>query len=136
MVNNNTLAEIAKECFVVSGAKGFRTDHHLKQLLLIGTEVAEALDNIYYDGNETHYHLINVVKEYLTLMQGFERIRGRLPLVEKSRINATNNLGEELADIVIRVFTYAEGNGIDIEREVLNKIEVNRSRPYRHGKKF
>jgi len=44
-------------------------------------------------------------------------------------------LGEELADIVIRVFDTAESQGIDICEEVLKKHKVNVMRPYRHGNK-
>lgn len=44
-------------------------------------------------------------------------------------------VGEELADIVIRVFDAAEELGIDIIQEVAKKHEYNKSRPYRHGGK-
>jgi len=44
-------------------------------------------------------------------------------------------LGEELADIVIRVFDMAEGLGIDIEYEIKSKHAKNINRPYRHGGK-
>lgn len=44
------------------------------------------------------------------------------------------DIGEELADIVIRVFHLSEVLQMDIENEILSKMEKNRSRPYKHGK--
>lgn len=46
------------------------------------------------------------------------------------------NFKEELADIVIRVADLSGGLGIDLESEVLNKMEKNKARAYKHGKQF
>ena len=46
------------------------------------------------------------------------------------------NFGEELADIVIRVLDCAEATGINIEQEIVNKIEKNLAREYKHGGKL
>ena len=40
----------------------------------------------------------------------------------------------ELADVVIRVFDFAGGAGIDLEKIILEKMEYNKNRPYKHGK--
>lgn len=45
-------------------------------------------------------------------------------------------LAEELADCCIRIFDYCGSRRIDLERALLKKIAYNRTRPYRHGKKF
>lgn len=42
----------------------------------------------------------------------------------------------ELADIVIRVFSFCAGAGIDIEKALEEKQAYNRTRPYRHGGKL
>jgi NTP pyrophosphatase (non-canonical NTP hydrolase) len=55
--------------------------------------------------------------------------------LEAYRMRDDKLVGEELADIVIRVFDAAEGLGYDIEREIRKKVDYNRSRPYRHGNK-
>ncbi|MFH1269655.1 MAG: hypothetical protein ABIH75_01170 [Candidatus Omnitrophota bacterium] len=47
-----------------------------------------------------------------------------------------DNIAEELADCCIRIFDYCGARAIDLEKTILKKIEYNRSRPYRHGKKF
>ncbi|ACQ52850.1 nucleotide pyrophosphohydrolase [Clostridium botulinum] len=46
------------------------------------------------------------------------------------------NFKEELADIVIRVADLAGGLDIDLEKEIKNKMEKNKIRPYKHGKAF
>jgi NTP pyrophosphatase (non-canonical NTP hydrolase) len=45
-------------------------------------------------------------------------------------------IAEELADCCIRIFDYCGANGIDLEKALLKKIEYNKTRPYRHGKRF
>lgn len=50
--------------------------------------------------------------------------------------NGVENEDEELADIVIRCNDYAGGYGINLEKAIIEKIEFNNQRPYKHGKKF
>jgi NTP pyrophosphatase (non-canonical NTP hydrolase) len=45
-------------------------------------------------------------------------------------------LAEELADCCIRIFDYCGARKINLEKALLKKIEYNKGRPYRHGKKF
>lgn len=45
------------------------------------------------------------------------------------------NFAEELADIMIRVLDLAHGLKIDLGSAILNKLEKNRTRGYRHGGK-
>lgn len=42
----------------------------------------------------------------------------------------------ELADIVIRCFDMADYYGIDLEDAIIEKFEFNKTRPYKHGKRF
>ena len=44
------------------------------------------------------------------------------------------HLGEELADIIIRVVNFANRKDIDIESELIKKIFKNSKREYKHGK--
>ncbi|QLY77823.1 MazG nucleotide pyrophosphohydrolase domain-containing protein [Clostridium intestinale] len=55
---------------------------------------------------------------------------------EALRKSDFENFAEELADIVIRVCDLSEGLNIDLEQEIVKKIEKNKSRPYKHGKEF
>ena len=45
-------------------------------------------------------------------------------------------IGEELADIVIRVLDMAEGLSIDLQSEMTKKHKFNLTRPRMHGKKI
>lgn len=47
----------------------------------------------------------------------------------------TENFGEELADIILRVLDLAETVGVDIEREIMIKMEKNAKRGTR-GRKY
>ena len=47
-----------------------------------------------------------------------------------------DEVAEELADCCIRIFDYCGARKIDLEKALLKKIEYNKSRPYKHGKKF
>ncbi|OGX19871.1 MAG: hypothetical protein A3K83_04010 [Omnitrophica WOR_2 bacterium RBG_13_44_8b] len=49
---------------------------------------------------------------------------------------AQEAIAEELADCCIRIFDYCGARGIDLEKSLLKKIDYNKTRPYRHGKKF
>lgn len=50
--------------------------------------------------------------------------------------NATGGLGEELADIVIRVLDLAGEREIDLGRFIARKMIVNVARPRKHGKAY
>jgi NTP pyrophosphatase (non-canonical NTP hydrolase) len=54
----------------------------------------------------------------------------------RSNDDMQENLAEELADCCIRIFDYCGSREIDLETAILKKIEYNKTRPYRHGKKF
>ena len=40
----------------------------------------------------------------------------------------------ELADVVIRVFDMCGHYGIDLESAIIDKMEYNKTRPYKHGR--
>lgn len=46
------------------------------------------------------------------------------------------SFGEELADVIIRIFDLAAFLQLDLGRAVSEKHEYNKSRPYRHGGKI
>ena len=46
-----------------------------------------------------------------------------------------DSVGEEFADIIIRVLDACVGYGIDIETALTKKVSYNKTRPYRHGNK-
>jgi len=76
----------------------------------------------------------------------FERSDGELIALMHSELSEAleamrNDLGkeavaEELADCCIRIFDYCGARNVDLEGALKKKAEKNKSRPYRHGKKF
>lgn len=55
--------------------------------------------------------------------------------LEAYRKGDDDNLGEELADVAIRLMDMCEAFNIDLEAEIMKKHDYNKSRPYRHGGK-
>ncbi len=55
--------------------------------------------------------------------------------LRKEKIN-WDNVGEELADCLIRIMDFCEARGIDLEKETKKKIKKNKKRKYKHGKRF
>lgn len=45
-------------------------------------------------------------------------------------------VAEELADVFIRGMDFAIGRKINLEAAITQKMEINKNRPYKHGKKF
>lgn len=42
-----------------------------------------------------------------------------------------DNIGEELADVIIYLLGLSEILGIDLEKEILSKVEINKNRVYK-----
>ena len=53
-----------------------------------------------------------------------------------STIYNPNSFEAELSDIVIRVMSFCGHYGIDLEREIIEKMLYNKSRPHKHGKEY
>lgn len=56
--------------------------------------------------------------------------------LEAIREGDRDNFEEELADVIIRVLDVAYGLGVNISTRIHDKIEINKSRGYRHGGKM
>lgn len=107
--NQPSLAQIVAQVWADMETKGFHAgrgtsrDDTLVRLCLVHTEVGEAAQ---------------VVKRHWA--EGApDWVRGQL--------------ADELADIVIRVADLSGCLGIDLQQAVLDKMAVNRSRPYLYG---
>lgn len=53
---------------------------------------------------------------------------------KKEKKKAEEHFNEELADIVIGCFSLAGKLGIDIDAAIRRKMEINKQRPWKHGK--
>jgi len=54
--------------------------------------------------------------------------------MESYRLRDQENFKEEIADTFIRLFDLCGGLKVDIEAEILKKMQKNKKRPYKHGK--
>lgn len=56
--------------------------------------------------------------------------------IERNKPPKPVGIAEELADTIIRILDFCGARHIDIDRAVKMKILYNKTRPFRHGKKF
>lgn len=119
--------------------KGFNVTQHETQLLMMATEIAEALEHVTPGSDQ----------EMMSIRVSFERSMERLEKYRKSAKDYTDTSAlldpenrskfvEELADNIIRTCSYAGGNGLALELAVAleSKTVKNRVRPYLHDKRF
>jgi hypothetical protein len=57
------------------------------------------------------------------------------PSVDPEIPGKPEGIGIELADCIIRIFDFAEEEGIHMDELIMLKLNWNRTRPYRHGGK-
>ena len=114
-------------------------------LALIHSEVSEALEE-HRNGkgpNETYYSckskscgtdFIHLGGEeiFTSAVQG---VNFTDAVNEVIQANKPEGIPSELADIVIRVADLCGYYGIDLEAAITEKMEYNKSRPYKHGNK-
>lgn len=55
--------------------------------------------------------------------------------LEAHRIGKDNEIGPELADIVIRTMGLAQSLGIELGKEIIEKHKINTDRTFKHGNK-
>ena len=126
--------DVADLCKSIAESKGFYLKDHISQLLLIGSEVAEALELL--EIQEIHPKLGEIMDKFYGNMVFLEDFRHKEKPYEQAKITDFDAFAEELADIVIRVFSYARALDIDIEFAIQEKILKNEKRPIRHNKQF
>jgi NTP pyrophosphatase (non-canonical NTP hydrolase) len=74
--------------------------------------------------------LLLVVTE---LSEGVEAIRKNL---QSDHLENRSGIEEEVADTIIRLLDFCGGTGVKIGEVIFEKLEYNRSREFKHGKKF
>lgn len=98
------LDELAKEISETTAEKGFNVFEGLEQVItklaLIGTEVAEALDEL------------------------------------RKPVYSEEDFVGEVADIIIRTLDLGGFLGVYLGDAVVAKVEKNKTRPFRHGRRF
>jgi len=56
--------------------------------------------------------------------------------VQEDRKYNRNKMAEELADVAIRLFDLIGYLGIDLEKEISKKMDINKDRPFKHNRKY
>lgn len=104
----NEWSLLAKNVNEVANVNGFwEVDNTSEKLALIHSEISEALEASRKDINAPDHH-----------------------------IPGYSNFAVELADAVIRIMDLATQRGIPLGQVIAAKHEYNKTRPYKHGKKF
>ena len=78
---------------------------------------------IYQNKVQKGFNVTDVYREFCYL-------HGELSEACEAYMQKQDDVGEELADVAIYLLGLAEILGIDLEREVLNKIDKNEKRKY------
>lgn len=104
-------------------------------------------DAIYEDAvahglwESTDYTVMECIEEDSTadpeeMMRGWamETIRREVNELEDASVDA-EEYADELADVIIASLSVAGKLGIDIDAAVRRKMEINKARPWKHGKK-
>ncbi len=74
----------------------------------------------------------NVSDNKENIYRQFCLIQGELSEAFEAYNKNLNNLGEELADVCIYILGLSQIKGINLEEEILKKIEVNKKRKYKN----
>jgi NTP pyrophosphatase (non-canonical NTP hydrolase) len=69
------------------------------------------------------------------LSEALEADRSGEPMVWDNN-GKPDGVAVEMADCIIRILDWAEHMGVDMETIILAKHEYNKTRPYKHGKKY
>lgn len=120
------IKQISEEIHAVNVKNGFWEDKDTKNmgetLMLVVTELAEALE-AHRNGHHTNVIKLYEVASVNDFKTAFET-------------HIKNSFEDELADVIIRMLDLCEGFGIDIETHIRLKLEYNKTREYKHGKKY
>lgn len=119
-----TIDELVEKAYADSEAHGFwdAPPNIAEKLCLIHSEVSEALEEHRVGGLKTQFR---DSKNHETPPSSTP-IHGWKP----------EGIGSELADICIRVADLAAYLGLDLAKEIRQKMEFNATREYRHGKRY
>lgn len=96
-----------------------------------------AVDHGFWEGEQNHAEkLMLMVSE---LSEALEAIRANDPNVGgpwDEKVPEFQNLEIELADCVIRIMDYCTHNQLRLAEAITMKHRYNKTRPYKHNKKF
>lgn len=115
------IKELVKQAHENAAEHGFWEDY----------EFAKYITSLGLHGEDGRQGYLNAIGNRLMLIVG-EVSEAH----EGLRKNDLDNFREEIADIAIRLADLCGGLDIDLEAEILKKMEYNKARPWKHGKEF
>ncbi len=117
-----TLKNLQKVCHKIACEKGFydMLKYKIPEHLIISEKLMHTVDEL----SEAHEALRN----------GNRQVHYNNKLRDKDWEKDT--FEDELADAIIRIADLAEYMKVDLEWQIKNKMDYNKKRPYKHGKKF
>ena len=121
----NNLNELRNEIYDDAVSHGLWDEMHIWKLIATNEDFRKSgiADVITYaSGDETRK---NAIATLFLAMELRELIFA---------VDDVNNFREELADVIITALSAAGYLGIDIDKAVQEKMEINRGREWRHGK--
>lgn len=91
-----------------------------------------AIDKGWWDSERSDGEIIALMHSELS--EALEGLRhGNL---QSEHIPEFSEVEEELADVIIRIMDYSKRRGYRVGDAIVEKINFNSTRPYKHGKKF
>jgi NTP pyrophosphatase (non-canonical NTP hydrolase) len=124
--------QIMKEIHENNVIKGFWEDKETKNvgevLMLCVSELSEALE-AHRKNKFANIKSFEMEKRY--------QVHGdKLNFEQSFQSHIKDSFEDEIADTVIRLFDLSEGFGIDLEWHIRQKIDYNKTRPFKHNKKY
>jgi NTP pyrophosphatase (non-canonical NTP hydrolase) len=135
----SSVRELQIEAYRLSASKGFHEDEptegrallslNAERIALMHSELSEALEEL-RSGRPVNENYYPTAIPWV----GYEGLR---PLDARRDLAKPEGVPSEMADVVIRVMDFCEANGVDLEKAILEKLDYNATRSYKHGgKKF
>lgn len=135
------MKKLINRCTTLAKRKGFNLNQHVTQVAMITTEVAEALEELVvpHDTDSRTRQFVDSIKSECFKFERYRAdVSNKVKHVDTSQIADPKALMRELADVVIRTFTYVGGNNLTDEFiETIDEVlSYGESRDVLHGKRF
>ena len=95
-----------------------------------------AVDKGFWNGITAHDHTRAAFLMLMVSELGEACEAQRRNITKSEHIPEFTGEEEELADCIIRILDYAGGYHLRLAEAVVAKMEYNRTRPYKHGKRY
>lgn len=84
--------------------------------------------------------LLLMVTEIVEATQEFRKIKS-IPEIDggewsEDDAKLVHKFHEEMSDLAIRLLSFCSEMGIDLEKEIVEKMRFNETRPYKHGRRI